>query len=99
MGYRFCFMLFWLFSWQFSELAQAYTANKVSFDFLENGLYRVNVYYTVPEVKEFRQSYVLFKKKREAEIFYWKLLRGADFYPENPELTRFVQPRMKPEPW
>ena len=77
----------------------AYTANKVSFEFLDNGLYRVNVFYTDPELKEFRQSYVLFRKKREAESFYWKLIKGADFYPENPELTRFVPVKMKAEPW
>lgn len=82
-----------------SASAQAYTANKVAFEFMQNGRYRVTVNYTVPELKEFRESYVLFKKKKEAEAFYWKLVRGADFYPENPQLVRFIPPKSQPTPW
>lgn len=82
-----------------SASAHAYTANKVAFEFLQNGQYRVTVNYTVPELKEFRESYVLFNRKKEAESFYWKLVRGADFYPDDPKLVRFIPPKTKPTPW
>jgi len=82
-----------------SVSSEAYTANKVAFEFLQNGRYRVTVNYTVPELKEFRESYVIFKKKKEAESFYWKLIQGADFYPEDPQLVRFIPPKSQPTPW
>lgn len=77
----------------------AYSANKVNFEFLEDGRYRVTVGYTIPALKEFRESYVIFTKKKEAEAFYWNLIRGADFYPEKPELLRFSPPKVEPRPW
>ncbi len=89
-----CFLLLWK-----NETLWAYSANKVAFEFLDTGRYRVTVSYTVPALKEFRESYVIFKKKKDAEKFYWALIRGADFYPENPELLRFVEPKREPEPW
>ena len=92
-------VLFGLILGLYSAGVQAYTANKVGFEFLQNGRYRVTVNYTVPELKEFRESYVLFNKKKEAEGFYWKLVRGADFYPEDPKLVRFVPPKSQPTPW
>ena len=61
--------------------AYSYTANKVWMEFRPNGRYRVYVNYTIPALKELRESYVEFSKKREAEKFYFDLLRGADFYP------------------
>ncbi|HYX39619.1 MAG TPA: hypothetical protein VE954_41505 [Oligoflexus sp.] len=82
-----------------SASAEAYTANKVAFEFMQNGQYRITVNYTDAELKEFRESYVLFNKKKEAESFYWKLVRGADFYPEDPKLVRFIPPKTKPTPW
>ncbi len=83
----------------FSAQASAYTANKILFEFLDNGQYRVTVGYTIPALKEYRESYVLFRKKKEAEDFYWKLVRGADFYPDDPKATRFVPNKNQPEPW
>ncbi|MCX6130274.1 MAG: hypothetical protein NTX25_14575 [Proteobacteria bacterium] len=77
----------------------AYTANKVDFEFMQTGHYRVTVNYTIPELKEFREAYVLFTKKKEAEQFYWKLVRGADFYPDNPLLVRFMPTKLQPTPW
>jgi len=77
----------------------AYTANKVWFEFRPNGLFRVHVNYTVPELKEYREAYIDFRRKQAAESFYWDLVRGADFYPSNPKARRFVAPVMKPSPW
>jgi hypothetical protein len=77
----------------------AYTANKVEFEFMQNGRYRVTVSYTIPELKEFRESYVLFIKKKEAERFYWQLVRGADFYPDDPQLVRYLPPKSQAIPW
>ncbi|MFY7928905.1 MAG: hypothetical protein ACOVS5_08530 [Oligoflexus sp.] len=77
----------------------AYTANKVWFEFLDDGRYRVTVNYTIPALKEYREAYVIFRKKKEAEAFYWKLVRGADFYPEIPGQIRYIPPKTGPEPW
>ena len=76
-----------------------YTANKVWFEFRPDGRYRVYVNYTVPELKEFREAWVDFAKKKEAERFYFDLVRGADFYPPDPKARRFTNPAMKPDPW
>ncbi len=91
-------------AWLFTGLAaggeaSAYTANKVWFTFLPTGIYRVYVNYTIPELKEFRESYVEFTKKKEAEKFYFDLVRGADFYPPEPKSHRFFNQAMKPDPW
>ncbi len=82
-----------------SSRAFAFAANKVWFEFRPEGIYRVYVNYTVPELKEFRESYVEFRKKKDAERFYWDLVKGADFYPEDPATRRFNAPSLKPEPW
>ena len=81
------------------EQAWAYRANKVWFEFHPGAWYRVCVNYTVPELKEFREAYVEFKKRRDAERFYWDLIRGAEFYPPKPELRRFEQQPLSPDPW
>jgi len=85
--------------WGRSSTAEAYTANKVWFEFLPTGKYRVHVSYTIPELKEFRESYVEFRKKTEAEAYYWDLLRGVDFYLPLATDRRSLNPPMKPEPW
>lgn len=79
--------------------AWGYTANRIWFEFRPGGIYRVSVNYTVPELKEFRESYVEFRKKQDAERFYYDLLRGADFYPPDPKAVRFVNPPKGPTPW
>jgi len=82
-----------------SSSAYSYTANKVWFEFLPTGIYRIYVNYTVPELKEFRESYIEFRKKSEAEACYWDLVRGADFYQPDPASRRFLKPSLKPDPW
>lgn len=82
-----------------SETATAYTANKVWFLFKPYGGYRVYINYTVPELKEFREAYVEFKVKKEAEKYYWDLLRGADFFLPATESIRFTKTAMEPQPW
>ena len=84
--------------WQ-APRAQAYSANKVWFEFRPNGIFRVYVNYTVPELKEFREAYVEFRAKKEAERFYWDLVRGADFYPPDPAGRRFQSRPPVAEPW
>ncbi len=79
--------------------SHAYTANKVWFEFRPGGIYRVHVGYTVPELKEFRESYVEFRKKSEAEKYYWDLVKGADFYPSDPKSRKFVNQPLEPDPW
>ncbi len=82
-----------------STEAWSYSANRVWFEFRPGGIYRVYVNYTVPELKEFRESYVEFRTKKAAERFYYDLLRGADFYPPAPEALRFTPPPKGPQPW
>ena len=50
--------------------AEAYSANKVWFEFRPSGIYRVVVNYTVPEMKEFREAYVEFTSRKAAESFF-----------------------------
>ena len=88
-----------LFFLGFSSKSFGYTANKVWFEFLQTGQYKVIVNYTVPEVKEFRESYVIFNNKKKAEAYFWALVRGADFYPSHPPITRFEKPKLRPDPW
>lgn len=79
--------------------ASALTANQVAFEFRPNGLYRVYVYYTVPALKEFREAYVEFTNRKKAEKFYFDVLRGADFYLDEPEQTRFINKPLAAQPW
>ena len=82
------------------ESASAFTANKVFFEFWPNkGFYRVRVHYTIPELKEAREARVEFRSKKEAEKYYFALLRGADFYLEDPKTIRFTQQQAAPQPW
>ena len=82
-----------------SSEAGAFTANKVWMEFRPNGRFRVYVNYTVPALREFRESYGDFAKKTEAEKFYFDLLRGADFHMPNAKDREFVNPPAKPDPW
>ena len=78
--------------------AEAYTANKVTFEVRPEGIWRVHVHYTVPALREFRSASVDFRSRREAEAYYWDLVQGADFHlPGKPERT-FTGPS-KPVPW
>jgi hypothetical protein len=79
--------------------ARALTANQVAFEFRPNGLYRVYIYYTVPALKEFREANIEFTSRKKAEKFYFDLLRGADFYLNNPEQVTFVNKPLEPQPW
>jgi len=87
------------FSLLWASSAHAYTANKVWFEFRRGGVYRVYVSYTVPALKEFRESYVDFRSKKKAESFYWDLIRGADFYPPQADERRFVNQPLEPSRW
>jgi hypothetical protein len=93
--------LIWLVGWTLvsSERAFAFTANKVWFEFRPGSIYRVYVNYTVPELKEFREAYTEFRSKKEAEKFYWDVVRGADFYLPRPDERRFQTDPPRPEPW
>ena len=82
-----------------SSQVLAYSANKIWFEARPDGIYRVHVNYTVPELKEFREAYVEFTKRKDAERYYWDLVKGADFYPPDPKARRFVSEPMSPEPW
>lgn len=82
-----------------SYRAKAHSANKVWFEFRDDGRFRVYVNYTIPALKEFRESYVDFKSQKKAEAFYWHLVRGGDFHNPTPEPGHFHPPPQKPDPW
>ncbi len=88
-----------LLSMALAAPAAAYTANKVWFEFRPSGIYRVYVSYTVPELKEFREAYTEFRVKKDAEAFYWDLVKGADFYLPAPGARRFLNQPLQPSPW
>ena len=83
----------------FANTAWGYSANKVWFETRPEGIFRVHVNFTVPELKERREAYVQFTSKKKAEKLYWDLVQGADFFPPDPEARRFVAEPMAPEPW
>lgn len=80
---------------------RAYTANKVWFTFLDDGSMRIRIRYTVPELKELRESTIRFTSRRLAESAYWKLIRGANFYLSDAETgIRFDRNTVEqPIPW
>jgi hypothetical protein len=77
----------------------AFTANKVWMEFRPNGRYRVYVSCTVPELKEFREATVEFSKKKDAEKYYFDLVRGVDFYLPDAKDRDYPKPPTNPEPW
>lgn len=82
-----------------AQTASAFSANRVFFEQLGDGRFRVTVSYTVPALKEFREVRTDFRKKREAEDYYWKMVKGADFYLSDPKTARYEQPPLQPRPW
>ena len=87
-----------LLLWAFPGHLGAVTVNKVWFEFHQS-FYRVVFEYTTPELKEFRGGYADFKSKKEAEKFFWSLVRGADFQLGEPKLISFPTQKNKPKPW
>ncbi|MDB2447014.1 hypothetical protein N9W79_00145 [bacterium] len=80
--------------------AEALTASKVFFEFWpQKSMYRVRVHYTIPELKEAREARVEFRSKRKAEKYYFALLKGAEFYLQDPKNLRFENPALKQDPW
>ncbi len=94
-----------LFPWPFVPLMIlsaglcGFTANKVWFEFRDSSVYRIYVNYTIPELLQYREVYVDFLKKSEAESFYFDLVRGADFHLPEPSTRTFAQPPAEPDPW
>lgn len=77
----------------------AYSANKVWMERMDNGLYRVRVNYTVPALKEFREAHAIYKSKKEAEAYYWHLVRGGEFATGGEAKIWFIPPKNEPNPW
>jgi hypothetical protein len=79
--------------------SEAYTANQVSFEFLSSGTYRVNLYYTVPALREFREAQIEFTDRRQAEKFYFDVAKGGDFYVNGSGEVEFKNGQLSPSPW
>ncbi len=92
-------VLLWVTLFMVSEPALAYVASKVFFEARPNGIFRVYVTYTVPALKEVRESFVEFRVRKDAEAFYYDLLNGADFYQQGSARREFKQPVKQPTPW
>ncbi len=96
---KFIHGLLWFSLSMLSEPALAYVASKVFFEARQNGICRVYVTYTVPALKEVRESFVEFRSRKDAEAFYYDLLNGADFYQQETTRREFKQPAKQPSPW
>ena len=79
--------------------AMGYRASKVWFKFLSNGKMRVITRYTIPELRESRETSVEFYSRKKAEAYYWQLVKGGEFYPPKPANTRFPIVPLGPSPW
>lgn len=98
-SYYFIKLVLWLSLFMLSEPALAYVASKVFFEARPNGICRVYVTYTVPALKEVRESFVEFRSRKDAEAFYYDLLNGADFYQQESARREFKQSPKQPTPW
>lgn len=96
---KLCFSGFLLFSFLKADLGFSYRANKVHFHSLQNGIYRVTIEYTVPELLQFREAYVEFRSLSKAKNFYWDAVRGVDFYWLDPENRTYIQNPKQTDPW
>lgn len=88
-----------LFVFMIPKTVLAYSANKVWMERLDDGRYRVGIQYTVPALKEFRLAHAIFNKKKEADMFYFQVLRGADFSVGGTDRVWFTEPKREPKPW
>ena len=84
-------------SW--APIATGLTANKVWMEFRDNGRYRVFVNYTLVEDLSYRESYADFSTKKEAEKFFFALVRGADFSHGDVRNVTFKNQPSTPKPW
>ena len=50
-------------------------------------------------MKEFRENYVEFTNKKEAEQYYWAMVRGAEFFPPNAKDFKYPKAPASPDPW
>ena len=92
------FLLLWILV--FGQTALGLQASKVFFEYIPAvGLYRVRTLYTIPELKEKREMRAEFRVKKEAEDYYWKLVRGGDFSKGDPGSVKFLSPPLKADPW
>ncbi len=82
-----------------ADCSFGYTANQVSFEFRQGGTYRVNLYYTIPALKEFREAYIDFRDRKQAERFYFDVVKGADFYVDSQGQVDFNNSQTSPSPW
>lgn len=80
-----------------SEPAFGLAANKVWFKILAPGRYRVYVNVTIPELKQYREYHIDFRSFRKASAFFWRIARGADFYP--PRKNQFQDKPDGYTPW
>lgn len=81
-----------------SEL-YAFSANKVWMELRSNGRFRITVNYTIPELKEFREAWVEFSRKADADAYYFDLIRGADFYVPKAAARSFSTQSGSLDPW
>lgn len=90
-------LLFWAIL--VANIAAGITANKVWMEFRDNGRYRVYVNYTLIEDRSYREAYAEFSTKREAERFFFNLVRGAEFTHGDVKNVKFRRQTATPQPW
>ena len=61
---------------------------------------RIKVIYTVPALRELREMTIEYNNRKKAESHYWKLVRGAHFFPpEAGSGIKFLEDKLEPSPW
>jgi hypothetical protein len=76
----------------------ALTANKVWFEF-HPGFYRVYAEYTIPELRQLRTAVGEFRSKKQAEKFYFSLIKGGEFKINSHGEIVFPKEPTEPQPW
>lgn len=75
------------------------SANRVWYEARSNGMHRLNINYTVPEMQVSRDIWIEFRDPQKARTFYNHLIKGGDFFLPHEKASRVIQNAPGPQPW
>lgn len=75
------------------------SANRVWYEARSNGMHRLNINYTVPEMQVSRDVWIEFRDPQKARKFYDHLIKGGDFFLPHEKASRLIQNPPGPQPW
>ena len=94
-------LLFFVFNLLFqTRIALSFSADSVNIRY-QKPFYIINIYYTIPNLKEKRQAQIRFheSKRKKIKETYIKIISGADFYFNKKTKVIFREVKKKPTPW